>query len=575
MSVTAPAQPIAPESAPSPSGHKEDLREKHAHAGVAMAIATFAMAAASGIQAVLYLSSFGIGGRTDGFFVAFALYTSFGVFSQSIRVTSAPLLVGDRPRLAAGEFALVLVAIAVPVAIATIPLAGPLAGAAGTGPRRGRPRGHRIGPADPRRGDDPAALGRRRRDPAGRPRPLRSHRRRLHRRRGRRPGRLRRGLRRRRRALARLVDAGDGGRHLRRDARRRPRSASGSCQRPSASIAALAGSSAASGCVLGRTFVYLAFNGLYVVTLAFASNYGAGDATVLSYAYLFASYLVAAPASRSACRASPTCARGALADWREVIADTVPPGFRYAMLLVAPALAALIAGGATLIGEVLPGQLRRRAGRSAADLRGAALRLDGGGAAGQPAAAGAVRARTGPAGQPAGAAGGRPPHRRHRARRRPVRRRRASSGRSSSSRSIFAVVLLAASAPGAAAARSPASSPATGCASPVFAAACFGIGAAIGDGVGTGVAAPLLTVGIGSVLYALVAAMRLAPRPGAAAASAPCDPPRHERRRSHRRPGQPARSRRGAQPVAGASTAERRRSRGRRPARFSSPCWRR
>ena len=46
--------------------------------------------------------------------------------------------------------------------------------------------------------------------------------------------------------------------------------------------------------------------------------------------------------------------RGALADWREVIADTVPAGFRYSMLLVAPALAALIAGGATLIGEVLP-----------------------------------------------------------------------------------------------------------------------------------------------------------------------------------------------------------------------------
>ena len=87
-----------------------------------------AMAAASGIQALLYLSSFGVGARTDGFFVAFALYTSFGVFSQSIRVTSAPLLVGARPRLTAGEFALALLAIAVPVGLATIPLAGPLAG---------------------------------------------------------------------------------------------------------------------------------------------------------------------------------------------------------------------------------------------------------------------------------------------------------------------------------------------------------------------------------------------------------------------------------------------------------------
>src|SRR3954451_24916632 len=127
MSVTAPAQPTAPESVPSPSGHKDGLREKHAHAGVAMAIATLAMGATSGIQALLYLSSFGINGRTDGFFVAFALYTSFGVFSQSIRVTSAPLLVGEEARLTPREFALALLAIAVPVGIITIPLAGPLA----------------------------------------------------------------------------------------------------------------------------------------------------------------------------------------------------------------------------------------------------------------------------------------------------------------------------------------------------------------------------------------------------------------------------------------------------------------
>jgi hypothetical protein len=44
-----------------------------------------------------------------------------------------------------------------------------------------------------------------------------------------------------------------------------------------------------------------------------------------------------------------------------------------------------------------------------------------------------------------------------------------------------------------------------------FAAACFGIGAAIGTAVGTGVETPLLTVGIGSILYGAVAAVRLAP----------------------------------------------------------------
>src|SRR3954453_3540955 len=126
MDATA-AAPAAT-SLPEFGDHREDLREKHAHAGVAMAIATVAMGLTSGIQALLYLNSFGIGARTDGFFVAFALYTSFGVFSQSIRVTAAPMLVGERPRLTQREFAIALVAIAIPVGLATIPLAGPLAG---------------------------------------------------------------------------------------------------------------------------------------------------------------------------------------------------------------------------------------------------------------------------------------------------------------------------------------------------------------------------------------------------------------------------------------------------------------
>src|SRR6476469_7391769 len=115
MSATATAPPPASAAGPAPVDHKDGLREKHAHAGVAMAIATVAMGATSGIQALLYLSSFGINGRTDGFFVAFALYTSFGVFSQSIRVTSAPLLVGERPRLAPVKLPLALVAIALTV----------------------------------------------------------------------------------------------------------------------------------------------------------------------------------------------------------------------------------------------------------------------------------------------------------------------------------------------------------------------------------------------------------------------------------------------------------------------------
>src|SRR3954470_14346131 len=125
MDATAAAPPAT--SLPELGDHREGLREKHAHAGVAMAIATVAMGLTSGIQALLYLNSFGIGGRTDGFFVAFALYSSFGVFSQSIRVTSAPLLVGDRPRMTPRELAVTLLLIALPVAVATIPLAGPFA----------------------------------------------------------------------------------------------------------------------------------------------------------------------------------------------------------------------------------------------------------------------------------------------------------------------------------------------------------------------------------------------------------------------------------------------------------------
>ncbi len=91
-----------------------------------MSLATFTMAAASGIQAVLYLSHFGTNARTDGFFVAFAVYTTFGVFGQSLRLTSVPLLVEPGARLAVREYAAALVVIGLPVLIATVALAGPV-----------------------------------------------------------------------------------------------------------------------------------------------------------------------------------------------------------------------------------------------------------------------------------------------------------------------------------------------------------------------------------------------------------------------------------------------------------------
>jgi len=355
MSATSATAPASTVTAPpaEPADHKRDLRQKHAHAGVAMAIATLAMAGSSGIQALLYLSSFGIDGRTDGFFVAFALYSSFGVFSQSIRVTSAPLLVGERPRLTPREFATALTVIAIPVAIATIPLAGPLAdllapGLTETGrgitvealPILGaamilqlwaaggatllavRDRFDRvaiayIGGASAGLAVYLAVSGS--------------------------AGELSLGWSMLAMAVVTCAVMLEGVRAGRGQVREAPRRAGGlrSLLRPT-------------GLILGSTAIYLAFNGLFVVTLAFAGNYDPGDATILSYAYLFASYLVAATGFALGMSRIADMRRGALADWRAVLADTVPSGFRYSMMLVAPALAALIAGGASLIGEVLP-----------------------------------------------------------------------------------------------------------------------------------------------------------------------------------------------------------------------------
>jgi peptidoglycan biosynthesis protein MviN/MurJ (putative lipid II flippase) len=109
-----------------------------------------------------------------------------------------------------------------------------------------------------------------------------------------------------------------------------------------------------SGLILARTAIYLVFNALYMVTLAFASGYAVGDATVLSYAYLFASYLVAATAFALGLSRIADMRRGVLGEWREMLTDTVPSGFRYSMLIVAPAMAGLIVAGAPLIGALLP-----------------------------------------------------------------------------------------------------------------------------------------------------------------------------------------------------------------------------
>jgi hypothetical protein len=338
-----------------PTNDDDALRSKHAQAGMAMAVATFTMAAASAAQAALYLHSFGINGRTDGFFVAFALYTVFGVFSQSIRVTSAPLLVGADRTLSVREFAATLAVLAVPVAIATIPLAHPLALLLAPG----------LSEAD--RSVTQHAL------PilgctmvlqlwaAGAATVL--------------------AVRDRFKAVAGAYMVGAGAglatyvavvgaadelsmawsmlammtvtcvfmfAGLRHGGQEEPVSS-----RPLRPARLLANAAS----ILGRTAVYLAFNALYLVTLAFTSSFEPGDATVLSYAYVFASYLVAGTAFALGMSRIADMRRGTLAEWRTVVGDTVPHGFRYSMLLVAPAMAGLVAAGASIIGDVFSASL--------------------------------------------------------------------------------------------------------------------------------------------------------------------------------------------------------------------------
>jgi peptidoglycan biosynthesis protein MviN/MurJ (putative lipid II flippase) len=103
--------------------------------------------------------------------------------------------------------------------------------------------------------------------------------------------------------------------------------------------------------------VYLAANVLFVITLAYGSRAAVGDTTVLSYAYLFASYLVAGTSMALGMSRIPDMSRVARDQRRAVIDNTVAPAFRYATLLVAPALGALVTGGAPLIHALFPASL--------------------------------------------------------------------------------------------------------------------------------------------------------------------------------------------------------------------------
>jgi peptidoglycan biosynthesis protein MviN/MurJ (putative lipid II flippase) len=351
MSSTAqPLNPASPLVAPAAA---EGAKVKEARAGMAMSIATFAMAAASAIQAVLYLSSFGTNGRTDGFFVAFALYTTFGVFSQSLRLTSVPLLVEPGARLSLRQFAAVLGVIGIPIVLLTGPLSGPLA--AILAPGLSEENRAVTQDALPVLGLATAlqlwAAG----------------------------GATILAIRARFNAIATAYIAGAG---------------AGLCAylalmgttdeltlgwsmltmgavtcavmlwgvRASGSFGAGAGVQVRrilpdAGLLLGRTVVYLLFNMLFVVTMSFASHASAGDTTVLSYAYLFASYLVAGTGMALGMSRIPDMTRAARSERARVLRETVPQGFRYSVLLVCPFLAGLVAAGAPAIHEVLPSSL--------------------------------------------------------------------------------------------------------------------------------------------------------------------------------------------------------------------------
>ena len=362
---------LVPETAvPRVSVESRDAGTRKARAGLAMSIATFAMAAASAIQAILYLGKFGTNARTDGFFVAFALYSTFGVFSQSLRVTSVPLLVQPGARLSTGRFAATLLLIAVPVLLVTGPLAGPLAQLIAPGlsahgraitaaalPVLGCAMVLQLWAAG---GATVLAIRDRFTTIAG---AYMS---------GAAAGLL---------AFLVLMDhtgvqtlgwsmltmsvvtsvwmllgvRRSGGFGL--AAPREFSAATVLAAEPSALSLAPAALARDCGVVLGRTAIYLAFNVLFVITLAFGSRSAAGGTTVLSYAYLFVSYLVAGTGMALGMSSIPDLTREARSQQRTLVAAAVPRGFRYAMLIAAPALALLIAAGAPLVHAVLPRSL--------------------------------------------------------------------------------------------------------------------------------------------------------------------------------------------------------------------------
>ena len=312
--ITAPA-PAA--TAPAPAGESA-LRAKHAHAGVAMAAATLAMGLTSGHPGAA-LPQLVRDRRQDR-----RLLHRLRPLHELRRLQPEhPDYLGAVP----GRFetaadarpssAAALGVIAVPVVLLDDPARGSACGDPCSGPGAGGAQRDRIGATPARPGDDPPALGGRRCDAARRARPLRPDRRRLP---ARRPLRASSPTSSPRASPASSRSAGRCWRW--RWSPRRSCSTALAGRSPGASgapcrCATAAGSCAASGwCSAGPPSTSPS-TGLYVITLAFASKYGAGSATVLSYAYLFASYLVAATGFALGMSRIADMSRGVLAHRRQ------------------------------------------------------------------------------------------------------------------------------------------------------------------------------------------------------------------------------------------------------------------
>lgn len=337
-----------------------------ARAGALMALSTLAMAGASAIQAVLYLGLYGATARTDAFFAAFAVYQVVGVFTQATRVSSVPLLVGERA-IGMLRFFGAMAVIALPIIVACGPLAGPLA--------------ELLAPSAQGEAHDLAVhalnvlglaivlqllaagaatlLGMRDRfEPVA----------------GAYAGGAFAGL------LVFLIVRNEGELALAWSMLamavvtfswsllalwrvRRAEVASGVGGPGLTGIARkdffIVECVRTAGDLLGRSVVYLVINGFFLVTLAIVGREGgAGATTVLSYAYLLASYLVAGTSTAVGISRAPDMVRGAQEEaWDTVVADTVPHGYRYATFVSAPVLAAGAVAAAPVVAALLPDAL--------------------------------------------------------------------------------------------------------------------------------------------------------------------------------------------------------------------------